>query len=295
MKYVTLLFLWALAPGLFAQTPRVQGSIAAAPNAADSTRVVVYGRPNVDLSNTVFENIHICISIAEQNLGYPNVYIHQNHVPALEWIAAADNPRIADGRAYYTFVGVDNQTNTPVDWTAGADNPILELGFQTGSGKAAVQLNDLTDAGGIGSGGGPAGLSFWYVQANGWGDVTNYTEKFCQHAGSTAPENGGLAAPSHVQTTAAIALPTSDKTDESAWRLYPNPTAGPLSLMAPETGAVTLRIVDLTGRLVWMHQTTVFEQKNTTLEVHHLPGGRYVLDVLSGDGRSLYRGIFSKI
>ncbi len=162
-------------------------------------KVTVYGKPSNALNNVVFDNVNFCISIPDQGTSNPSVTITTNHLPSLNWIVPGTNPQIVDGRAYYTFIGNDNNSNATVSWAANADNPIVELTFVGGAGSPIVRLDDLSP------GGGPSAQSYWYVQIIQavTGDITNYSEMFY---GAGAVNNGG-AAPSYVPAQAPIVLP----------------------------------------------------------------------------------------
>lgn len=287
---VSLLLTCMLAP-LVAQT-RVRGSIGKALAANDSTKVVVYALPDGDLNNIVLENINVCISIPDQGIDNPEVYVSQNHAPSLNWIPVGSNPEIINGRAYYTFIGNDNNSNAQVSWPAGNDNPVVTLSFKLGIGQSFVQLNDLSDAGGVGSGGGTGRQSFWYVQANTLGDITDHGFKFYQSPYSKIPLNGGLFAPSSVETIDEVALPIRPTADNTVWQLYPSPTPGPLKLLSGTTGMVHLRIFDTPGRLVWEKQTTVNQAQLTEINEYGLSPGSYLLDVRTENGQVLFTGRF---
>lgn len=180
---------------LLAAQTTTQGTILA----TGEKKVTVYGKPSNALNNVVFDNVNLCISIPDQGTGNPSVTITTNHLPSLNWIVPGTNPQIVDGRAYYTFIGNDNNSNATVSWVADADNPIAELTFTGGTGSPTVRLDDLSPAGG------PSAQSYWYVQIiqAGNGDITNYTEMFY---GAGAVNNSGVA-PSYVPAQAPLVLP----------------------------------------------------------------------------------------
>lgn len=270
-----------------AQT-KVRGSI----SSHGSGRVVVYGQPSMDLNNTLFENINICISTPDLGQGNPKVSISHNYLPSLEWMAVGEIPYIANGRAYYTFIG--NDTSAMLNnWMASSNNPIVELSFDDGVGAEYVQLNDLTDAGGIGSGGGSSGQSFWYVQANVLGDLTDYDFKFYQNAGSKLPLIGGTNAPSSVETADSITLPVNPLLENAIWQLFPNPVAGPLHLVSGVSETVYLQIFDPLGRLMWEQKTTLsLSEIFNIYAAGSLPGGLYMLKISAIDGQQLFEAPF---
>ncbi|HAD15122.1 MAG TPA: hypothetical protein DCF33_22080 [Saprospirales bacterium] len=274
--------------------PRVLGSIAKSNLSPQSapTRVLVYGKPNIDLMNVLVENINICVSIPDLGMGNPEVTLSHAFIPSLEWMAVGGQPDIVNGRAYYTFIGNDTSA-IPISLLASANNPIVELSFDNGAGWEYVQLNDLTDAGGIGSGGGPSGQSFWYVQLNTLGDVTNYDNKFYKNDGSKWPINGGANAPSSVETADTILLPVNPSPENAMWRLFPNPVAGPLHLVSGVSETVQLRIFDQLGQLMWEEKTMLTESELFTIHaVGSLPGGVYMLEISAPDGQRLHEERF---
>lgn len=275
--------------------PAVRGSIAKSTIAplTPMTRVVVLGRPNLDLNNVLFENINICISIPDQGPDNPNpkAFIFRNFVPSLEWTVAGGNPDLFDGRAYYTFIGNDTGSMR-VNWLAMADNPIVELSFKEGVGWDYVQLNDRSE-GGIGAGGGPGRQSFWYVQANTLGDITNYGSKFYESTSSKLPMNGGILTPSAVETADTVALPVKPSPQNTVWQLFPNPVPGPLHLLPGSSGPALLQIFDRTGRLMWEQKTLLYPAEVIDIPATgSLVAGAYWLEVRSLDGRRLYGGRF---
>lgn len=274
--------------------PKVRGSISKSITSpsAPTTRVVVFGQPNIDLMNVLVENINICVSIPDLGLGNPVALISQNFMPSLEWMAVGGQPDIANGRAYYTFIGNDTSV-VPVNLLTSVNNPIIEVSFDNGTGWEYVQLNDLTDAGGVGSGGGPSGQSFWYVQINTLGDITDYDQKFYQNAGSKIPINGGSNAPSFVETVDSILLPVNTLPGYNAWNLYPNPAAGQLHMVSGLSGEVFLQISDQLGRLMWEQKTTLKEAEIFSIQAtRNFSDGVYLLSVKALDGQLVYSARF---
>jgi hypothetical protein len=277
----------ALMTPVGAQPPTVRGSIGKAVTVADSTKVVVYARPGTDLNNALFENINLCISLPDQGAANPQVYVHQNFMPTLDWTPVGSNPEVFDGRAYYTFIGNDNDNSTTVSWSASNDNPVIMLSFKLGAGRTHIQLNDISE-GGIGLGGGGGRQSFWYVQANTLGDITDYDQKFYQSPGSQIPLNGGDAAPSSVETTDEVSLPVSLSPQNTVWQVFPNPTPGPLYLLAGSSGAARIRLIDQLGRTVWEQQVNLNREELTPLHPGALITGAYLLEVRSQEGQRMY-------
>ncbi len=73
---------------------------------------------------------------------------------------------------------------------------------------------------------------------------------------------------------------------DSDWRLYPNPTAGPLNLLWQAEGRSNLEVelYDLTGRKIRQFATTVTGRQEVPLSVGRLSAGVYLLR-LRADGR----------
>jgi hypothetical protein len=277
----------ALLSPLGAQPVTVRGSVGKAITLADSTKIVVYARPSGNLNNVLFENVNLCISIPDQGIANPQVYVHQNFMPTLDWIPAGGNPDVINGRAYYTFIGNDNDSGTTVSWSAANDNPVITLSFKQGTGRAHVQLNDISE-GGIGFGGGSSRQSFWYVQVNTLGDITDYDQKFYQSLHSQAPLNGGEITPSSVETTDEIALPVSVSPENLVWQIFPNPATGPLYLIAGKSGDAWVRLFDQAGRLVWEQQINLFQEEVNPLYPGVLSPGAYLLELRDTGGQRLF-------
>lgn len=273
---------------LSAQPVTVRGSIGKALPAADSTKVVVYGLPSVPLTNVLFENINICVSIPDQGAANPQAFVYQNYLPSLDWTALGSNPEVIGGRAYYTFIGNDNESGTRVDWMGMENNPVVMLSFREGVGREFIQINDITDAGGIGSGGGGSAQSFWYVQANALGDITDYDRKFYQSPLSKIPLNGGAAAPSAVETSEQVALPVKPSPQNTAWLLFPNPTRGVLQLLSGATQTARLRIYNQLGQLAWEEGVNLNQAELTLINPGALPVGAYLFDLRGTDGQRLF-------
>ncbi|MCO6490941.1 MAG: T9SS type A sorting domain-containing protein [Phaeodactylibacter sp.] len=73
--------------------------------------------------------------------------------------------------------------------------------------------------------------------------------------------------------------------EEAPFSLYPNPTAGPLTLAWPGASAgreARIRLFDAAGREVWRQQRRV--ERQTELSLDGLPGGVYFLQVQMGQG-----------
>lgn len=173
--------------------PLVQGTILK----TGSNSVTIYGKSNILLTNALFEGINICISIPDLGVNNPDLSITVNHMPTLDWTTVGSSPFVNNGRAYYTLIGNDNNIIAPLTWSAGSDYPILTFTFNGGTGQEIVRLDDLSPDGGNGS------QSYWYVQANVLGDITDYNTMFY---GVGAVNNGGDS-PSYVPTADPIALP----------------------------------------------------------------------------------------
>lgn len=177
---------------MFAQI-LVQGTILK----TGSNSVTIYGKPNLPITNAIFDGVNICISIPDQGANNPDLIISVNHMPTLNWTTVGSSPYVTNGRAYYTLIGNDNNIVAPLSWLAGSSYPIITFTFNSGAGEQIVQLNDLSPDGGAGF------QSYWYVQAIGFGDITDYDNMFY---GVGAVNNGGLA-PSYVPTADPVSLP----------------------------------------------------------------------------------------
>lgn len=274
-------------------TAAVRASIGKALSPEDSTKVLIYAHPNTNLNNILIENINVCISVPDQGLDNPEVFVFQNYVSSLDWTPLASNPEVIDGRAYYTFIGNDNESNTRVSWSASMDNPIVELSFRFGVGRSYVQLNDLTK-GGVGFGGGGSAQAFWYVQANALGDITDYDFKFYQSPYSKIPLNGGAGAPSVVETGEAVALPVVNPSLTNAeWLLFPNPTTGYMQLLAGVAQPARLAILDQNGRMLWEEAVVLTPASLMPINPGSLmPPGTYIFEARGLEGRRLFSDRF---
>ncbi len=228
----------------------IQGSIGKSDGSQDSNKVIIYGIANGMIANGVFENMNICISLPDQGQNNPIVQISQNFMQSLVWTYAGANfPDVIGGRAYYTFIGTDNETNSQLTWQANKAYPLIEFSFTHGIGQSRVQLNDLTGSLGIGDGGGPSYQSFWYVQLNSHGDLTDYQNKFFKSDKSSDPFNGGLNGESYVETSTNIALKLSD-IEKWNWLIYPNPSKGRIHVVPPVTGLLNINLSLLGGEIL---------------------------------------------
>lgn len=175
-------------------TAQVQGTIIK----TEADEVTVFAKPAASLTDVSLCNINFCISIPDQGLNTPTANITINHSDNLSWTVAGGNPDIIGGRAYYTFVGNDNNTNSLTTWNSSTDNPIVEITFSSSILEDVVRLDDLSPNGG------GSFQSFWYVQIIGQGDITNYASMF--YGEETVVNNGG-ASPSYVEAGNDITLP----------------------------------------------------------------------------------------
>lgn len=267
----------------------VKGSIGKSTVISDSNKVIIYGIASNFLDNAIFENINICISIPDQGINNPNISISQNFIPTLDWTYAGTNyPDIIAGRAYYTFIGNDNDKAIPVNWSANVKMPIIELSFTGGQGRARIQLNDLTEVEGIGSGGGPSAQSFWYVQVNALGDITDYENKFFRSTGSQIPQNGGIHASSFVETNDDIVLPVIEF-NPSDWKLYPNPTSNRIHVIPAVSGLLYFRFYDMSGRLLSEEKTELSRGHAVTIDCSQFVKGNYIFEVFSNENVVLFK------
>ncbi len=177
---------------MYAQ-PTVQGTI----YKTGTNSVTIYGKPNVSLNNALFEGINICISIPDHGVNNPSLSITNNYMPTLGWTRIGTGPSVENGRAYYTYIGNDNDVVAPMNWTAGSENPIIEFTFTGGVGQEIVRLDDLSPDGG------QLFQSYWYVQANVLGDITNYDQMFY----GVGAVNNSADSPSYVPSALTVSLP----------------------------------------------------------------------------------------
>lgn len=191
-RYILLLALAAFTP-FFAQGQLVQGTI----SQTGTNTVTIYGKPDAAMNNVLFTNINLCFSIPDLSPNNPVATISANHVERLTWTVAGSYPHVSGGRAYYTIIGNDNSSPTTETWASGSDNPIVAITFSNGVGSEIVHLDDLSPDGG------ETGNSFWYVEIQGAGDLTNYAEMFY---GVGAVNNAGNS-PSFVPTAEEVNLP----------------------------------------------------------------------------------------
>lgn len=92
-----------------------------------------------------------------------------------------------------------------------------------------------------------------------------------------------------IEVVATVCLPdhVQDMNGENDWSVFPNPTNGEVSIVAPrEKGTVTLELIDMTGRTVYSSQQ-VFHANGA----HHIPlsgitPGTYALRMTTTSGRS---------
>jgi hypothetical protein len=192
---ITLIIICFFSVGLDAQT--VQAMV----DKTGENQITIYGKSNIDLTNVLFENIYVTVSIPDQGGNNPTLTILTNNVEVLNW---SISEYTLSGRRYYDISGFDNSNGTTESWTAATDNAILVLEFGGGlSGTSEiVQLNDLTS-----SSGGTNGITLWYMQINVIGDITNYAEKFY----GTNPVNSEFG-DSQTETAAPVSLPINLRT-----------------------------------------------------------------------------------
>lgn len=150
---------------------RVQGTLV---DMGVGNAVRVYGRPNQALNNVLFGNINVTISVPSQGASNPtNAQIIVNTlIPNLSVTAEPSNPTIQGGRAFYSFIFNDNAVTTTTTWPANSSSPIAEFVFPNNSFFPGMRMYDLSPSGG------PNGQMYWYVQVNGSGDITDYTNMF---------------------------------------------------------------------------------------------------------------------
>jgi hypothetical protein len=141
----------------------------------------------------------ITISIPDQGVGNPVVTVDSNYIGSLIWEAPSgvnSNPKILGGRAYYTFIGTNNNSGTVTNWTTG-NNKAITLLFSNNNGLAGLQLNDESPTYG------PTGLMYFSINLE-TADVTDYNQKF--YGNNPLPVNN-LNTPSFVGAQSLSILP----------------------------------------------------------------------------------------
>lgn len=95
----------------------------------------------------------------------------------------------------------------------------------------------------------------------------------------------------------AEADPIEEVAEETALKLYPNPASTLLNVEfnSLTEGAVTMRMLDMTGRLQKLVETWAAEGENTfTISLENLPNGLYLFEIVQGDYRELKKVIIRK-
>ncbi|HPT14775.1 MAG TPA: T9SS type A sorting domain-containing protein [Bacteroidales bacterium] len=91
--------------------------------------------------------------------------------------------------------------------------------------------------------------------------------------------------------------PIEETAEESILKLYPNPASNLLNVEFNSTteGTVTMRLLDMTGRLLKLAETKVAEGENTfTLNLENLPDGMYLFVIVQGEYREMKKIIVNR-
>lgn len=192
---------------LFCATVNAQTSVQATIVNTSPQKASVYAKPNSALSNKIFLQIAITLSIPDQGPNNPVVTVDSNYVNNLTWSVpgGVSNPTVYNGRAYYTFNGDDNSNNVTTSWdkTTNSGNKVATFGFSNSFGLSGLQMNDELPAGG------PNFQMFFYIIVVGAeNDVTNYPSKF--YGVNPLPVNNENT-PSSVGAQAVSLLPVTLK------------------------------------------------------------------------------------
>ena len=69
--------------------------------------------------------------------------------------------------------------------------------------------------------------------------------------------------------------------DQIEFEIYPNPTSDQLNIILVGSDAITMNLIDNTGRLV---MTELLNNENNTIEVGHIASGIYNIQLRNSDG-----------
>jgi hypothetical protein len=105
---------------------------------------------------------------------------------------------------------------------------------------------------------------------------------------------GGLAYYKGSTEGFTISAQTLETPNSRVLNLYPNPSNGMFTLSAapPIAGVVSLRIMDLQGRVLWSN--SVIGMSSAKIDANHLPSGMYLLETMSDSGSSVQRFIVNR-
>jgi hypothetical protein len=95
----------------------------------------------------------------------------------------------------------------------------------------------------------------------------------------------------------AEADPIEEVADETALKLYPNPASTLLNVEFNSLieGAVTMRLLDMTGRLQWQFETKAVQgDNNFTISHENLPNGLYLFGIAQGDYREMKKVVINR-
>lgn len=91
--------------------------------------------------------------------------------------------------------------------------------------------------------------------------------------------------------------PVEEIEEETALKLYPNPAATLLNIEfnSPAEGAVTMRMLDMTGRMLKLTETRAAEGENTfTISLENLPDGMYLFVIVQGEYREMRKIVINR-
>ena len=208
------------------------------------------------------------------------------------WDAARQLGYCYDPGAPRQFAGVQLLRGGPpaayaINNNAPAGAPVH---FADGFSRAEKYLTLSSGTAAATTAGAPVGADVSQVVGANLGRVAagdSVTVVFAVLAAGSLPEL--QAAADAARAAAAQLLPSRRAaTNATGWRVFPNPTAGPLRLLTPtDFGATELRVTDALGREVRRQRlsgATAFE-----LELGNLPAGAYTVRMLGAQSRTLSR------
>jgi PKD repeat protein len=83
--------------------------------------------------------------------------------------------------------------------------------------------------------------------------------------------------------TAVISTPlaTTAQISNRSWQAYPNPTTGVLRIHTATSATTTAQVYNSSGQLVWSNPIHLSASTDTTLDLHSLPAGIYLIRLLN--------------
>lgn len=171
MKRFSILLVAAVLLLSAAKGQTVQGSI----KVTGTGDVTVYAKSSATLT-TIMDNLNITISVPSSAAAGITVTLLNTYVRVvMQRVAPATYE--ANGRVYYTFIGINSGGYGSADLllTAGAEVPLVTLHLDGATGNPVVQLNDLAKGA---LNGGNSGQSYWYFQTSPQGEINDKTTLF---------------------------------------------------------------------------------------------------------------------